>query len=255
MSRSTTRTPARTNRRAQRRVKRSEQARGRGLRWAVTVVALAIGLGAGAATGIALRSSDVVPSVEVAEPGDVVGAALDAFGSGDHVFVAAGSEHLLDAEAEARVEAAVAEAEAPLYVLVVRPTRNAGYRSAHQVTDQLIEYGPTDAVFVVWEGGGDGYLGFRRGGSLPSHYDLEDQGITVPDGYDDIKSYEMLGTAEARLTEWAAALPPNLADYREEPNGTDQSDRVAGVVFGVLFGLVVAGVVIPVAVGLGRRLR
>lgn len=245
-----------TRRRGRKRTGRPP-APGRRLRWTVTAVALVIGIGAGALTGTTLRSSDAVPSVAVPEPGDVVQAALTSFEQGENVHVAPGSESLLAPEAQAEVEEAIDEADAPLYVLVVRPTRSSGFRSSHQVVDQLLAYGPRNAVLVVWEGDGDGYLGFQRPGSLPPYYDLEEQGIEVtdPEAYGAVQWYEMVGSPQARLSEWARALPPGLADYRRQESDSDRTDQIAGAVIGVFAGTAAAAILIPTGWYLLRRSR
>ncbi|MDF9715639.1 hypothetical protein INN71_07885 [Nocardioides sp. ChNu-153] len=180
--------------------------------------------------------------------GDVLRDAMDAWAAGDHVVVAPGSSALLAPEEEAEVERVVAEEGAPLYVLVVEQSWNAGYAQAGHALDQLMAAVEVDGVVVIWEGDGNGDVALTGHRTMPPSYRLEEAGVVLAPQdaavYDRISSYEMLGRAEDRLTEWARAIPPDITAVEATADEPDdrRGDAVLGVVAGVLAGLAVSGV-------------
>ncbi|MFW6774639.1 hypothetical protein ACOACO_10170 [Nocardioides sp. CPCC 205120] len=183
-------------------------------------------------------------------PGDVLQQAMDAWAAGDHVVVAPGSSALLDPAAESAIEEVIAEEGAPLYVLVVAKSWNAGYAQAGHALDQVMANVEVEGVVAIWEGNGDGDVALTGHRSLPPSYRLEEAGVALaPEDvaiYDEISSYGMVGQASARLDEWARAIPPDITDVEDttEPRGsTRRGDTVLGAVVGTVVGLVGGGVV------------
>ncbi|MDT9594523.1 hypothetical protein RDV89_15670 [Nocardioides zeae] len=198
-------------------------------------------------------------------PGDVVQDALDAFADGDHVVVAPGSSAYLSPEDEAALEQVIDQEQAPMFVLVVEESWNAGYRQAGHAFDQMMANATVDGLLVLWEQSPDGTVTgqVRLSGDrpLPPSYQLEEQGFTLTpeeaSAYEAIEQYEMLGDAGLRMTEWARALPDGIEDVVDErraaqEEATGREDTVFGVVAGVFVGLF-GGFVVWVLIGLLRR--
>ncbi|HEY1135292.1 MAG TPA: hypothetical protein VGE77_12025 [Nocardioides sp.] len=193
--------------------------------------------------------------------GDILQTALDAFAAGDHVVVAPGSRWIMSEEQEAELETVIAEEAAPLYVLVIGQSWNAGYAQAGHAFDQLQANAEVNGVLALWEEASDrsinGEVGLTGDRRLPSGWALEDLGIVLtPEeqtAYDAIDPYEMLGEPAQLLSTWARALPPGIEDVEpEQPNAdTRREDRIFGVVFGVVLGAL-GGLFLWVGVGVVR---
>lgn len=187
--------------------------------WLGLVASVLVGTGAALVPVVGIETDQVAL---VDAPGDRVLAAIDELRE-DRVHVPPDGRSMLDEAGEQRLESALADADPPVYVVVWASTNDAGYRTASGVVDQLAVAIDRDAVFVVWEGAGQGSVGVLEGyapGSL---------------------AFE--GSPEARVRELLDEIDGEPIEPRQRE---DTGDVVAGSLVGALGGAGAYGLLMTV---------
>lgn len=203
----------------------------------LALVAAGLAAVGGAAAYDALRD---VRTPDPTAVGDRVQRAADAFAAGDRVHVAADAHDLVPPEVEARLEALADASEVPVYVAVWEESDQAGFDGIWGANGQLQRVVDEEAVFVIYQGPGDGLVDDSLTGPL-----LGD----VPEDFN--------GDPARRLEEILTAV----GDSREGPEsdwsywGGTGGAIAAGLLFGALAIPAVLLVIGLARMALGRRFR
>lgn len=200
------------------------------LAWRLVHLVVAVALGAGAVVWAVDRVDDTEdPRPELAA-GDRVAEAIEGVRA-DRVHVTDDAREMLSEEGEQDLQALIAERDLPVYVVVWRSSREAGYHLVSDAARTIAEALPEPALLVLWEDSDYSTVETSEGYRLGRDEETSTS----------VEGPSFLGDVATTLTEWLRALPPDPLEPWE------RSDYYGGPVGGFFVGLLYAT---PVLLGL-----